>query len=247
LAVSDNAYWFRAELLYDERGDLAGIDGAVMASMRDLAGNMLNGKEGDAEGLTAEVPGKPDGAVFVSFEGNARIWRYDLANGLTAKPDNVPIGEWVLSLPSNGGMEALTRLPSGDLLVLSEYGASQPGGFIGALEGSSSRILSVVERPPFRVTSAAFDTSSVFLLERRFSMMGGTGMGIRRIPLDTVAPGARLDGEIILDLSLQDANIDNMEGIAVRRGARGETLLYLISDDNGSALQRTLLLMFELQ
>ena len=36
-----------------------------------------------------------------------------------------------------------------------------------------------------------------------------------------------------------------MEGIAVRRGAHGETLLYIISDDNYNALQRTVLMMFE--
>ena len=59
--------------------------------------------------------------------------------------------------------------------------------------------------------------------------------------------GAHLEGEVLANLSFQDANIDNMEGIAVRRGAKGETLFYLISDDNFSPLQRTLLLMFELK
>jgi hypothetical protein len=52
---------------------------------------------------------------------------------------------------------------------------------------------------------------------------------------------------VLANLSFQDTNIDNMEGIAVRRGPKGETLLYLISDDNFSPLQRTLLLMFELK
>jgi hypothetical protein len=33
----------------------------------------------------------------------------------------------------------------------------------------------------------------------------------------------------------------------VRRGPRGETLLYVISDDNYLPLQRTLLLMFEVR
>jgi hypothetical protein len=37
-----------------------------------------------------------------------------------------------------------------------------------------------------------------------------------------------------------------MEGIAVRSGPAGETLIYLLSDDNYSALQRTLLMMFEI-
>ena len=50
--------------------------------------------------------------------------------------------------------------------------------------------------------------------------------------------------------------LDNFEGLDVRRDASGATLLYLVSDDNGCgkrrnvvaprALQRTLLLMFEL-
>jgi len=57
----------------------------------------------------------------------------------------------------------------------------------------------------------------------------------------------RVNGEVLAELSFQDANIDNMEGIAVRRGKNGETFLYLIADNNYSPLQRTVLLMFELK
>ena len=39
--------------------------------------------------------------------------------------------------------------------------------------------------------------------------------------------------------------VDNMEGIAIRREG-GRTFVYLISDDNQSKVQRTLLLKFEL-
>ena len=38
-----------------------------------------------------------------------------------------------------------------------------------------------------------------------------------------------------------------MEGIAIRRDSAGRTLIYLLSDDNFSFMQRTLLLMFELR
>jgi len=41
--------------------------------------------------------------------------------------------------------------------------------------------------------------------------------------------------------------VDNLEGIAATRGARGETLLWLISDDNFNPLQRTLLMMFAVE
>ena len=40
--------------------------------------------------------------------------------------------------------------------------------------------------------------------------------------------------------------IDNMEGLSVHRDARGALVLTLISDDNFSPLQRTLLLQFTL-
>jgi len=40
--------------------------------------------------------------------------------------------------------------------------------------------------------------------------------------------------------------VDNFEGIAVSRGRQGESLLWLISDDNFLPIQDTLLFAFEL-
>ena len=68
-------------------------------------------------------------------------------------------------------------------------------------------------------------------------------MRIRRVPLSTVRPGALIEGRelIFADMGSQ---IDNMEGLAVHRTPAGETVLTLISDDNFSAIQRTVLLQF---
>ena len=41
--------------------------------------------------------------------------------------------------------------------------------------------------------------------------------------------------------------LDNMEGVAARRGESGETRIYRSSDDNFSLLQQTLLLVFVLE
>ena len=101
---------------------------------------------------------------------------------------------------------------------------------------------------PFSVTSAAnAPDGGVFILERRYSLMGGVGMELRHVAASDVREGARLEGKVLANLAFQDANIDNMEGLAVRRGPKGETLLYMMSDNNFSMLQRTLLLMFELK
>ena len=98
----------------------------------------------------------------------------------------------------------------------------------------------------FKPTAAAqLPDGDVLVLERFFSVMTGVWVRIRRVPLERVAAGGRLDGAIIADFR-PPLTVDNFEGLDVRRGANGETLVYILSDDNFNAVQRTLLLMFEL-
>ena len=40
-------------------------------------------------------------------------------------------------------------------------------------------------------------------------------------------------------------NVDNMEGLGIRRG-KDEWLIYILSDDNFQVIQKTLLMMFAL-
>ena len=73
----------------------------------------------------------------------------------------------------------------------------------------------------------------------------GLAIRLRRIPLAQIRPGALVDGAILLEADL-GYEIDNMEGLSIHRSTSGETVLTLISDDNFSVLQRTLLLQFTL-
>ena len=70
-------------------------------------------------------------------------------------------------------------------------------------------------------------------------------MRIRSVSLGAIKPGALVEGPelIYADMGHQ---IDNMEGLAVHRASDGALVLTLISDDNFSPLQRTLLLQFTL-
>jgi hypothetical protein len=71
-------------------------------------------------------------------------------------------------------------------------------------------------------------------------------MRIRRLQPAEIRRGARLTGRILFQGN-SSYEIDNMEGMAVHRGAGGETVVTLISDDNFSRLlQRTVLLQFAL-
>jgi hypothetical protein len=54
-----------------------------------------------------------------------------------------------------------------------------------------------------------------------------------------------VDGPVLFNADL-GYEIDNLEGLSVNRSSGGETVLTLISDDNFSVVQRTLLLQFTL-
>jgi hypothetical protein len=83
------------------------------------------------------------------------------------------------------------------------------------------------------------------ILERKFSLLSGVGIRIRRVALASIGPGALVDGPAIFNADLGQ-EIDNMEGIDAHVTPEGETVLTMISDDNFSFIQRTLLLQFTL-
>ena len=99
----------------------------------------------------------------------------------------------------------------------------------------------------FNITDAAgLPDGGLMVLERHFRWAEGIKMRLRRILPGELRPGARLDGHTLLEAD-SAYDIDNMEGLAVHRGPRGETVVSLISDDNFNRfLQRTVLLQFTL-
>jgi hypothetical protein len=70
-------------------------------------------------------------------------------------------------------------------------------------------------------------------------------MRVRRIAAGEIKRGALMQGEVLLEAE-DNLNIDNMEAIAAHRAPSGETVLTIMSDDNFSALQRTLIMQFTL-
>ena len=70
-------------------------------------------------------------------------------------------------------------------------------------------------------------------------------MRIRRISVDTLKPDAVVDGPVVVEADMR-CQVDNMEAISVHSDASGDIVLTLMSDDNYSSIQRTLLLQFTL-
>lgn len=258
LAVSDKGHWLTAIILYDERQRLSGIVEAKIAPMLGLDGKPIAGKQlGDAESLVVDIG--PSGSLmstaYVSFERAHRIWRYDLKRaGADAKPEQILTQRHFGRLNNNGGIESVEILsPAKEggkkrLLAITED-TLDPRGNIKAFiaDGHDIAWFGVKPHQPFKPTDIAFTPDGdLLMLERRFSLLGGVGMQLRRIKGEDIVPGAVVDGEVLVNVG-QRYSIDNMEGLAIREDENGDLLIYMIADDNFNPVQRTVLLMFRLK
>lgn len=237
-AVSDNGYWIGANLIYDEDGNLADIARATISPMLGPGGRFLRrGAEHDAEALARA----PEGGIYVAFERAHRLWRYDEPGALPVPIDGpAELGEQ----PSSEGLEALTTLADKRLLALSE-GLKTEGGVVGWVRDAGGRWSRLTWRVGggFRPTGATtLPEGDVLVLERRFLPPGAR---FRRIAAATIAPGTVLEGQQIGRLE-GTLTVDNMEGIDALRSPDGKVLIYVVSDNNYSSLQTTLLMLFEL-
>ena len=251
LAVSDAGTWMRATLDYDGR-KLKGLSDVVLGPLLDANGKPLrDDAERDSEGMTLVDGDTRRGTAYVSFERKHRIARYPFTPERFGPPTGaVPLPAGAKGMVANRGIEAMVLITGklkGTLLAFAEGRANKSGDLIGWLIGGPTPG-GIFLRPigGFDITDAApLPDGGVVLLERRFRFSEGVKMRIRRIPAGELKRGAVLKGEVLLEAD-DSLNIDNMEAIAAHRAPSGETVLTVMSDDNFSPLQRTLILQFAL-
>jgi len=248
IALTDKGWWFRGRIVYEGTRP-SGIADAEMAPILGADGRPLAARGWyDTESIAED-----GGTLYVGIERVHQIVRFDYGKeGLLARGRPIALPPGLRSLPPNRGIEALVFVPkglplAGTLIAISERGLDKAGNTNGFLIGGASPGNFAVRRSSnFDITDAALlPGGDVLLLERRFSWSSGLAVRMRRVALGEIKPGAVVDGPILFDVDL-GYEIDNMEGLSVHRSAGGETVLTLISDDNFSAVQRTLLLQFTL-
>jgi hypothetical protein len=241
LMAGDKGHWFDARPLMQD-GRLAGLADVRIGRYRKLDGDPVTvGRHKDGESLTLI-----DGVPVVGFEQLHRLRAYP--NGLDAAAERVPDPEGLSRASGNKGAEALVQLADGRLLLLVERRLDDGDrDYTGWLRGTDGkwRALSLARKPGYHPTAAAqLPSGDLLVLTRAYNPLAGARVRLQRIPLATVAPGARLDGPVLAHFRAPYI-VDNFEGVAVRE-VGGETRIYLLSDDNFNFLQRTLLLEFAL-
>ncbi|MBA4339726.1 MAG: hypothetical protein C0421_12880 [Hyphomonas sp.] len=235
LAVTDAGGWVKF-----------GLDGAAPAAatigyMRGADGKFLTGKtENDAEGLSVR-----DGIAFVSFERDFRIEAFDIGTcGASAKAVEIaklPATYEGRAIDPNEGPEALTLTPAGSLRFGFEgaTGSLSPLGDVlwdGSAEWSGTETAN-----PDGFALVAMDT---------VSLPGGEDREIYLYRAFDPLRGARSvlvwgpDEADQLTLS-RPVMTDNFEGLAALVLETGELRLWIVSDNNFSKMQRTLIYAFD--
>jgi hypothetical protein len=253
LMLSDRGAWLSAELSYEGESPVR-FSSARIGPMETLGGRSLkNKREQDAESL-ALLDGTLDrGTVVVGFERLHRIGRYPVRNGELARPSGyVKLPPEAKGMPKNQGLEALTVLSAGPLrgsmVAFAERFTRGSGYHTGWIwVRGEPRAFHLQDVDGFNVTDVAgLPDGGLLVLERYFRWTSGVKMRMRRLTPDEVKPGARVKGRTLIEVGA-DHEIDNMEGLCVHKGARGDTVVSLISDDNFNRfLQRTVFLQFTL-
>jgi hypothetical protein len=248
ISLSDHGSWFTGRIVYQGRA-MTGLDDVEAAPMLGPDGKPLAARGWfDTESIAL------DGSfVYVGIERVNQVVRFDFAKGFTRSRGEVfPMPPAVKKLPNNKGLEALVFVPKGfalegTLIAISERGLDREGNLIAFLVGGPTPgQFSVRRSQNFDISDAVLlPSGELLVLERKFSLLSGVGIRIRRIALKSLAPNAVVDGPAIFEADLGE-EIDNMEGIDAFVTPEGETVLTMVSDDNFSLLQRTLLLQFRL-
>jgi hypothetical protein len=213
-----------------ENGQITAVKNSGLAPLFDTKGNPVRKYDIDSEGLAMDNRGR----LFVSFEANSRVWRYDrpgaAAIALKSHPD-------FKTLQNNSGMEALAIDAAGVLYAVPERSGAldRPFPVYRYRGGTWDNRLSIRRDGPYLPVGADFGPDGRFyLLERDFVWYSGFSSRIRRFDL---TEAGFVNEEVLLTTTL--GTHDNLEGIAAWSDPKGQLCLTMVSDDNFNFLQVT--------
>lgn len=253
-AVSDEGLLVRFRLVLDAEGNLAGLADAAAAELRGADGNHLSGKaSADSESL-ALLPG---GGLAIGFEREHRIgYVFPEVCGAAARvAEGEPLAGDLSRVPPNNGLEAL-GLREPDLLLtgleasLDGTGPLGSGPVFGRVDTGVRSGAAAAGMPlPPRHGLTAMDVldGQAYFLQRAYHRLFGVRVRVVRTALsdDPVRGASPAAGIEELARLAPPMPVDNFEGLAAVPLGDGRVRLYLVSDNNFSESQRTLLLAFD--
>ncbi len=270
-AISDRGFWFRAQIERDPAGRVSGFRDWGTGFIRDAEGAPLDGLAAiDAEGLTR----LDNGLYAVSFERRHRVVTYDLDRFGPAAPAQSEIDiPGIAGLGENRGLEALAS--AGDeLLTLAEQSGRTARGWRFVARANSWKGWSLSKGPieaptaldalprdsrPGRDVDPDGASPGYLGILRTFAPVIGAEARMIFLPaggFSEDSPGQSVR-PVTIGVLRAPWPVDNFEAIAAisppasaesaaRPPGTGRAVqIFILSDDNFSRKQRTLLLVFD--
>jgi hypothetical protein len=240
VGVSDAGTLVGFGLNNDDRADRPFI-----SPLPDSRGAGATYKDRDSEGITHDLD---NGQFWVSYEVNHAIRRFSRS---FARSTGIVRPMEMQGWPGNKGAECIIRLSDGRFVAISESleddDTHQALLFSGDPVEPGTNITPFHYRPPagYRVTDGVqLPDGRLLILNRSVGLPNGFSAKIAVVDPSVIGNDEQVTGKIIAKLAAP-LLIDNMEGIAVTKDG-SDSIIWLISDDNFSIFQRTLLMKFRL-
>lgn len=225
VALSDRILLVSGRLSRDAAGVVTAVEAGPPEPLLDTEGGRLRGARADSEGLAIG----PDGTVWISFEGRARVRR----QGTDGEPPSLlPAHPDFERMRGNSSLEALAVDAEGALYTIPERPFRREDSFpVYRFRDEAWEIaFRLPVRDGFAVAGADVGPDGrLYVLERDFTGLGFRSR-LRRFDLDG-------SGEETLFTTATGTH-DNLEGVAVWRDDAGLRAT-LISDDNLHFFQQT--------
>lgn len=245
-AVSDLGKLFHLLPRFRE-GRLDGVQVVAAHALADSQGRALRYPWKDAEGLVLENAAngvKGDSRLLVSYERRPRIRRYT-AGGKRLGSVRLPLALRHQSAyrDANQALEAIALHPHWGLLTAPEAALrGQRHIALYALNGRRWQYVLAAAPNSALVAMEALSDGSLLTLERAYvAPLRPLVISLRRVRL-LEATATALAEDVAVMNSHRGWRLDNFEGLTRHRDRR----FFMVSDDNNSRWQKTLLTYFEL-
>jgi hypothetical protein len=222
----------------------ASTDRPFIVPLPNLDGPENSYKDRDSEGIAYD----PNSDQFwVSFEAHHAIRRY---SGSFARSTGIVRPAAMQNWPKNKGAESLIRLKNGQFIIIAESvddGTHSALLFSGDPVEPGSNITEFRFRPPtgYRVTDGVqLPDGRIALVNRSIGFPQGFSAKISLLDPNNIGTSAVAAGTVIASMA-SPLLVDNLEGIAVTTEGP-QIYLWLVSDNNFSIFQRTILMKFRL-
>lgn len=233
-ALSDFGNLYKLDLVIGKH-KIKEVHLAETYTLKNKKGKKLKKKKSDSEGMVFSKEG-----LIISFERHPKISLFSLKG---KKLKNFILNEPLVEIKNyqkkNKALEAVTLHPKFGIITAPEVALKKQDENIHTLYALDKKWKF---KASYKITSILLlKDNNILVLERDFSYLKGYSILLKKV--DIMECEELCKSTVLADFKSTDGwNLDNFEGLA----QVGENLYLMVSDDNGSFLQKTLLVLFRI-